>query len=127
MKNQVVFCMEKMKEEINVFFLQNNTRYKSVQINDPDEIEYFIKDNPISESISGSFLLSIKEQEISSQASLFSIKLHKNLVRNYASHERYLVIDNIVQKLNTAIENANPTQIDLTDELEKIGWHFICA
>ena len=116
-----------MKEEINVFFLQNNTRYKSVQINDPDEIEYFIKDNPISESISGSFLLSIKEQEISSQASLFSIKLHKNLVRNYASHERYLVIDSIVQKLNTAIENANPTQIDLTDELEKIGWHFICA
>ena len=108
------------------YFEQNNLKYGRLSFIELDEIEYFVGDSPISDTISGNVDFQLIKNENEKRRCPYEIKLNTNLVRNRASSNVYEYVDRLFETLNLVISDARPVQIDVRNELEEMGWHMSC-
>jgi len=113
--------------DLDAYFEQDNLKYSRLEIIELEEFEYFVADSPISDTISGhiSFHL-LKNTEIRSECS-YEIKIHTNLVRNQASSDVYQYADKLLDRINLAISNSIPVQVEIQNELEETTWYLTCS
>jgi hypothetical protein len=106
---------------LKAYFWGKGYASKGVGLYGGEEIEFFVGDNPIPESVSGTVGLRIKENEDARAG--FSLKYTGNLVREETS-EIYAIVDTIKKRLEAAANKGIPIMIDITDDLASTGWDF---
>ncbi len=117
---------ETQKGELTAYFEQDGERYSRLVLLEINVTEYYVGDNPIPESISGHIGLHLIRKEFAQPKCPYEIKVHTNLVRNPATARVYEHADQLLDSLNSAIEMSKTCQMEITDDLETVGWYMTC-
>jgi len=116
-----------MTDRLKVYFWSEGHSSKSLLMYGGDEIEYYVGENPYSESMIGTVGLKILEKKIVGGRIEFGLGYTGNLKRIEANAEVYRILDRIKDRLESAVKNGISTQIDITDDLATTGWSFTCG
>jgi hypothetical protein len=125
-KQKISFHMDTQENGLTAYFEQDGQRFSWLGMHELEEFEYFVGDSPISDTIAGFISFYLLHNENIQSNCPYEIKVHTNLIRNEASADIYRYADQLLTFLKLAIKSAEPTKLEILDEIEIIGWYMVC-
>lgn len=101
----------------NMYFLQNNHKFRKATLNSYEQEEFFVSDDPIPESLSSWIELSIQEDVIQKKK-IFDISYKSNGL----TADEKAAIENLINQVRLALKTGMSVSLHLSSFLNLSEW-----